>query len=51
VLAPDNEVHAHAIKLLRMRYAQYRTMHLEESPVIAITPDRVTSWGPALMTD
>jgi len=51
VLAPDNEVHAHAIKLLRMRYTQYRTMHLEESPVIAITPDRVTSWGPALQTD
>ncbi len=50
ILAPANEVHAHAIKLLRMRYAQYRTMHLEESPVIAITPDRVTSWGPALST-
>jgi len=50
LLAPENEVHAHAIKLLRMRYFQYRTMNLERSPVIAIAPDRVTSWGPVLQT-
>ena len=48
LLDPKNEVHAHAVKLLRMRYAQYRTMALEQYPVITITPDRVTSWGPAL---
>ncbi len=48
LLDPKDEAHAHAIKLLRMRYVQYRTMALEKYPVIAITPDRVTSWGPAL---
>ena len=50
ITAPENEVHAHAIKLLRMRYIQYRTMNLEQAPVISITPDRVTSWGPVLQT-
>jgi len=48
LLDPKDETHAHAVKLLRMRYVQYRTMVLEQHPVIAITPDRVTSWGPAL---
>ena len=48
LLDPKDETHVHAIKLLRMRYAQYRTMALERYPVIVITPDRVTSWGPAL---
>jgi PPOX class probable F420-dependent enzyme len=48
LLDPKDETHAHAVKLLRMRYAQYRTMVLEQHPVIVITPDRVTSWGPAL---
>jgi PPOX class probable F420-dependent enzyme len=50
VLAPANEVHAHAIKLLRMRYVQYRSMNLEQSSVITITPDRITSWGPIFQT-
>jgi PPOX class probable F420-dependent enzyme len=50
LLDPKNEAHAHAIKLLRMRYVQYRTMALERYPVIVIAPDRVTSWGPALST-
>jgi PPOX class probable F420-dependent enzyme len=40
--------HAQALALLRQRYAQYRTMALERRPVIAITPERVVSWGPAL---
>jgi PPOX class probable F420-dependent enzyme len=48
LLAPEDEAHAHAVKLLRMRYVQYRTMDLDQALVIAITPDRVTSWGPAL---
>jgi PPOX class probable F420-dependent enzyme len=48
LLDPKDEAHAHAIKLLRMRYVQYRTMALEHYPVIAITPDHITSWGPAL---
>jgi PPOX class probable F420-dependent enzyme len=48
LIEADNEMHAHAIKLLRNRYQQYRSMSLEKLPVIVITPDHVTSWGPAL---
>ena len=48
VIQAEDEMHEHAIKLLRQRYQQYRTMALEKRPVIVITPDRVTSWGPAL---
>ncbi len=44
----DAHTHAHALHLLRERYVQYRTMALELYPVIVITPDRVTSWGPAI---
>ncbi len=40
--------HAHALQLLRERYVQYLAMNLEQQLVIVITPDRVTSWGPAL---
>ena len=48
LIEATNEMHAHAIKLLRNRYQQYRSMSLEKLPVIVITPDHVTSWGPAL---
>jgi PPOX class probable F420-dependent enzyme len=48
LLEPGNEIHRHALVLLRERYAQYRTMALEQYPVIVIIPDRVTSWGPAI---
>ncbi len=36
---------AQAIAALRERYPQYRSMALEERPVIAITVERVSSWG------
>jgi PPOX class probable F420-dependent enzyme len=48
LLAPDDARHAHALRLLRARYPQYRSMNLEAQRVIVITPTRVTSWGPAL---
>jgi PPOX class probable F420-dependent enzyme len=48
LLQPDDEAHGHAVALLRERYVQYRTMALEQYPVIIITPDHVTSWGPAV---
>ncbi|MBV9691974.1 MAG: TIGR03668 family PPOX class F420-dependent oxidoreductase [Ktedonobacteraceae bacterium] len=48
IVAPGDDVHAHALRLLRERYVQYRTMALEHYPVIVITPDSVVSWGPAL---
>lgn len=40
--------HASALRLLRQRYFQYRSMALEKRPLIQITPERVVSWGPAL---
>jgi PPOX class probable F420-dependent enzyme len=39
------EEHGQAIVALRAKYVQYRTMALEERPVIAIDVDRVTTWG------
>lgn len=48
LLAPEDAIHAHALVLLRERYSQYRTMALENNVVIVMTPDHVTSWGPAI---
>ncbi|HET7037964.1 MAG TPA: TIGR03668 family PPOX class F420-dependent oxidoreductase [Thermomicrobiaceae bacterium] len=45
LLAPGAPGHAEAVALLRARYPQYRAMALESAPLIAITPERVTSWG------
>jgi len=50
VIEPGEEDHQTALALLRKRYAQYRAMSLETRPVIAITPLRVTSWGPGITT-
>ncbi|MEO7001748.1 MAG: TIGR03668 family PPOX class F420-dependent oxidoreductase [Ktedonobacterales bacterium] len=48
LLDPGDPQHAHALRLLRDRYPQYRAMALESRPVIALTPTHVTAWGPAL---
>jgi PPOX class probable F420-dependent enzyme len=48
LLSPQDPAHAHALLLLRERYVQYRSMALESRQVIVITPDHVTSWGPAI---
>jgi PPOX class probable F420-dependent enzyme len=48
LLQPGNEAHRYAVALLREKYMQYRTMALEQYPVIIITLDHVTSWGPAV---
>lgn len=48
LLQPEDSLHARALVLLRERYIQYRTMALEMHAVIVITPDSVTSWGPAI---
>ena len=37
---------AAAIAALRARYPQYKTMTLEERPLLRITPDRITHWSP-----
>jgi PPOX class probable F420-dependent enzyme len=48
LLQPIDPLHTQALVLLRERYLQYRTMELEKHSVIVITPDSVTSWGPAI---
>lgn len=48
IISPDHPLHAPALILLRDRYAQYRTMALETLPMIVITPQRMSIWGPAL---
>ena len=35
----------HAIHLLRQKYPQYRTMDIDDNPVIKITPQRIVSWS------
>jgi PPOX class probable F420-dependent enzyme len=48
LLTPAETLHAHALVLLRERYIQYQAMALEQYPVIVITPEHVSSWGPAI---
>lgn len=52
ILMPDDPTHAEerssALALLRARYTQYRAMALEERPLIALSPQRISAWGPAL---
>ncbi len=48
LLQPIDPLHTQALVLLRERYFQYKTMELENHSVIVITPDSVTSWGPAI---
>ena len=44
ILACGRE-HDQAQTLLRARYPQYRTMRIEELPVITLRIERMTSWG------
>jgi PPOX class probable F420-dependent enzyme len=37
--------HRRAVRLLRRKYPQYRTMALDERPVIAIKPKQFRIWG------
>ena len=48
LIEADHEAHAQALLLLRARYVRYRTMALEQLPVIVITPESIASWGPAI---
>ncbi len=50
LISGEHELHKEALILLRERYIQYRTMALEQYPVIMITPDKITAWGSALRT-
>lgn len=46
VLSEDTESaeHAEALRLLRVKYPQYRAMRLEGRPVIKISPQRIIPW-------
>ena len=48
LIAPTDERHRPAVALLRERYIQYKSMILEQYPLIMITPQRIASWGSAL---
>jgi len=37
--------HRNAIKLLRRKYRQYRSMAIDERPMIVITAKRIIGWG------
>jgi PPOX class probable F420-dependent enzyme len=50
ILNTDDPNHPIAVRLLRERYPQYRSMVLEAAPIIAITPTHISSWG-ALSVD
>jgi PPOX class probable F420-dependent enzyme len=44
--AAEASEHARAIALLREKYPQYRSMNLDERPIIKITPARIKRWAP-----
>lgn len=48
-LSPDDDAteHARAVELLRQKYPQYRSMRIDERPMIKITPVRIKRWAPA----
>jgi PPOX class probable F420-dependent enzyme len=45
LLRPGGEEHASAFRLLRGKYRQYENMRIAENPVIAVRPEKVSSWG------
>jgi PPOX class probable F420-dependent enzyme len=45
LIGPDESGHAAAVARLRRKYPQYRTMRLEDRPVLRITPGRIVTWS------
>jgi len=43
--------HARAVELLREKYPQYRSMGIDERPIIRITATRIKRWAPADKTE
>jgi PPOX class probable F420-dependent enzyme len=39
------KTHRNAAKLLRRKYPQYRSMAIDDRPMISITPKRIVAWG------
>ena len=44
VIQPRTPEHATALRVLRRKYRQYRTMRLEERPVLAVSARRIVTW-------
>lgn len=44
ILREDTSQHKHAVKLLRRKYFQYRSMRIEKRPIIKIRPLKIVSW-------
>jgi PPOX class probable F420-dependent enzyme len=47
ILSPSQDAskHSRAVELLREKYPQYRSMSIDERPMIKITPTRVKRWA------
>lgn len=45
IIEPDGDEHWRAVALLREKYPQYRSMQIERTPMIKITPLRVKRWA------
>jgi PPOX class probable F420-dependent enzyme len=43
----ETQEHARAVELLREKYAQYRSMRIDERPMIKISPGRIKRWASA----
>lgn len=41
----EAQEHARAVELLREKYSQYRSMKIDERPMIKIRPTRIKRWG------
>ncbi len=44
-LLRSGKLHRRAVTLLRRKYSQYRSMAIDQRPMIVITPMRIASWG------
>ena len=44
-IVTNGPVHAKGLRLLRERYEQYRSMALEDKPLLRIVPERIVAWG------
>lgn len=45
LIFPTDELHKQAVALLRERYVQYKSMALENYPMIRLTLQHITAWG------
>lgn len=47
MIEPDDELqgeHRRAVEMLRDKYPQYRSMDIDRTPMIKITPTRLKAW-------